>query len=340
MEKKGATLKNIKKFYKDSFLKECFHEDEDCSSNIIKAHSIQNNRILNKISENGEVLMFGDNNGNSLNFSMQGIGRKRATTFTGFCGKHDTNLFMPIERESYQIGNKEQEFLFAYRALAKEYHTKVTVGDMYREMRRCLINEEYDKLNDFFSKKKPTLEYIGALATMFNEFLVGNEDAEKRLEIYKKRMNDSLDNSNFDEVITEVIELDEEYHIAVSSMTFIEKDLKGNVINQIENLEATLAPLFITVFPQEGKTYILLSYFERNKKRYKFIREQILTESINKQKIIISNLIVAYLENWAVSPIKWRGLSQKTKEKINKYYVNTMNEKSNLLYDKNMDLFI
>ncbi|MGA4482171.1 hypothetical protein ACPA3B_01480 [Bacillus bombysepticus] len=342
MKKKSNTLDNINKIHKENFLKECFHEDENCSNKIIKAHSIQNNRILNKISENGEVLMFGDENEGSWDFklSMQRIGRKRATTFTGFCGSHDNNIFMPIEGENYQVGNKEQEFLFAYRALAKEYHTKVTIGDMYRKMREYLVNGEYEKLNDLLGENKPDLKRIETMATMFNAFLLGNEDAEERLEIYKKRMNDFLDNAQFDEIITEVIELEEEYHIAVSSITFIEKDLKGNVINEIDNLDATLAPLFITVFPQEGKTYILLSYFERNKKRYKFISEQVLTENIKMQKIIISNVIVSYLENWAVSPIKWNELSRKMKSKINKYYVKTMDEKKDLLFDKNMNLFI
>ena len=42
---------------------------------------------------------------------MQRIGRKRATTFTGFCGKHDTNIFIPIERENYQIGDKNKSFI-------------------------------------------------------------------------------------------------------------------------------------------------------------------------------------------------------------------------------------
>ncbi|PED91601.1 hypothetical protein COL64_06715 [Bacillus toyonensis] len=342
MKKTNTMRDNIKKIYNDGFLKECFHRDENCFKKIIKAHSIQNNRILNKISENGEVLMFGDDDEKSwdFKFSMQRVGRRKATTFTGFCGKHDTEIFKKIERKNYEIGNKEQDFLFAYRALAKEYHSKITVGNMYREMSKYLKNEEYEKLTGFFKDEKPTLEHIDFMASMLKNLLVYHEDAEERLEIYKKRMNSFLDSAKFDEIITEVIELDEEYHIAVSSTTFIERDLEGKTINEIANLDATLAPLFITAFPQEGKTYILLSYFERNKKRYKFIGEQILAKNNKMQKIIISNLIVAYLENWAVSPIKWNKLSSKMKAKINKYYTTTMEEDKLLLYDKNMNLFI
>lgn len=344
MKNRNKILESFNKIKKDSFLKECFHEDENCSNKIIKAHSIQNNRILNKISENGEVLMIGGGLDSSSIFktSMQRIGRKRATTFTGFCGTHDNNLFMPIEENGYEKGNKEQEYLFAYRALAKEYHTKLTVGDMYRKMQQYLKAGEYHKLSDLFDEQSPpSLEHIQYMATMFQSYLIGSQDAEARLTLFKQRMNDYLDNCNFEEVITEVIEFDEEYHIAVSSITFIERDLNDEIINEMENFDVPLAPLFITVFPQDGKTYVLLSYFERNKRKYKFIKEQILTKSIQMQKIIISNLIIAYLENWAISPIKWNSLSRKMKARIYKHYHDTiMAGNRSLLYDRNMNLFL
>ncbi|WP_088291090.1 hypothetical protein [Bacillus mycoides] len=344
MKKENNILESLNKIKKDSFLKACFHEDENCSNKIIKAHSIQNNRILNTISENGEVLMIGGDIDNSSIFktTMEHVGRKRATTFTGFCGKHDTDIFIPIERENYQLGNKEQEFLFAYRALAKEYHSKLTVGDMFRKMQQYLKAEEYHKLSDLFDEQNPlSLEHIENMAFMFRNYLIGSKDAEDRLTLFKKRMNIFLDNSNFDEIITEVIEFDEEYHIAVSSMTFIEKDLNDKIVNEMGNLDMHLAPLFITVFPQDGKTYVLLSYFERNKRKYKFIKEQIITQNIQMQKIIISNLIVAYLENWTISPIKWSTLSEKMKKRICKHYNKTVIAGNrSLLYDKNMNLFI
>ncbi|PEF23130.1 hypothetical protein [Bacillus pseudomycoides] len=345
MKKRNNIFANLDKIKKECFLKECFHQDENCSDKIIKAHSIQNNRILNKISENGEVLMIAGESDSSSMFktSMQRVGRKRATTFTGFCGKHDNDLFMPIEEEKYRIGNKEQEFLFAYRALAKEFHTKTTVGEMYRKMQQYIRAGEYHKLSNIFDENSQlNLEYIQYMGEAVTGYLIGSEDAEARLNLFRKRMNEFLDKSSFDEIVTDVIELDEEYHIAVSSITFIETDLNNKVINEMANLQASLAPLFITVFPQDGKTYILLSYFERNKRRYKFIKEQILTQSIKMQKIIISNLIVAYLENWAISPIKWNKLSAKMKSKIYKYYVNTIvagDGRRSLLYDRNMNLF-
>ncbi|WP_265939759.1 hypothetical protein [Bacillus thuringiensis] len=344
--RKIKSNENQNKIKRECFLRECFHQDENCSGNIIKAHSIQNNRILNKIAEDGEVCMITGENDDSLilTSTMERIGRKRATTFTGFCGRHDKDLFTPIEDKEYQKGNQEQEFLFAYRALAKEYHTKTTVGDMYRKVLQYLRAEEYDKLSDIFNgNSKPEIHKIVHVARTFKKCLVGNEYAEAKLNLYKDRMNSFLENSQFDEIITEVIELNEEYHIAVSSITFIEKDLNGRIINNIGDSKISLAPLFITVFPQDGKTYILLSYFKRNERRYKFIKEQILTESIEMQKVIVSNLIVAYLENWAISPIKWNELSKEMRAKIHKYFVDTITPGDGgrpLLYDKTLNLFL
>ncbi|WP_199795769.1 hypothetical protein [Bacillus thuringiensis] len=345
MNKKDNIFENLEKIKKECFLKECFHQDENCNDKIIKAHSIQNNRILNKISENGEVLMISAGSNNSSNFktSMQRKGRRIATTFTGFCGRHDNDLFMPIEEKDYQVGNKEQEFLFAYRALAKEYHTKTTVGDMYRKMRQYMKAGEYHKLSNIFDENnQPDIEHITYMAEAITGTLIGQEDAEARLKLFRKRMNNDLDNSNFNEIVTDVIELDEEYHIAVSSITFIERDLNNEVINRLDDLSAQLAPLFVTIFPQQGKTYILLSYFARNKRKYKFIKEQILSKSIRMQKVIISNLIVAYFENWVISPIKWNELGTKTHSRIYRYYVKTIaggDGNRSLLNDKNMNLF-
>ncbi|MFS0596893.1 hypothetical protein AB1L16_09140 [Peribacillus frigoritolerans] len=64
------------KFKNKNLWSGCFHTDSNCSQRIIKAHSIQNNKILNKISENGKVLMFGAVGGDEMTNSLQEQGRK------------------------------------------------------------------------------------------------------------------------------------------------------------------------------------------------------------------------------------------------------------------------
>ena len=56
-------------------------------------------------------------------YRFKRIGINKASTFTGFCQRHDTELFLPIETKPF-IASKEQLFLLAYRAFSKELYAK------------------------------------------------------------------------------------------------------------------------------------------------------------------------------------------------------------------------
>jgi len=332
------------KLKKDCMWKACFHKDENCSEKIIKAHSIQNNRVLNKISENGHVYMFDahiDYN-QGLVTKMKEEGRGKATTFTGFCGYHDKKIFEPIEDYDFVPGNKEQEFLYAYRALAKEYHAKKTTTEMYRRMLEIINSGNEEKIHSFFSLvSKQTPVTLVAIENMLNGSYIGSLDAEQRLEKYKQQFNSYLDNSNYSELVTEVIVFQKEYHLAVSSMIFIEKDLLGNTINDLSDFDTALAPLFITIFPQNEKTYVLMSYLSRNRRRYKFIRKQILSLNENKVKSILSNIILKYVENFTVSPKKWRELEGGIENQLGREYIDSafrLNKELNT--DSQLNIFL
>lgn len=324
-----AFKKKYNKLKSECLLKSCFHEDNQCSDRIIKAHSIQNNKILNKLSENGHVFMYTATIGNDFDLitKMEKEGRSKATTFSGFCGYHDKEIFKAIEDEDYVVENKEQEFLFAYRALAKEYFTKKTTTEMYRRMYNLAGSSDYEKINDFFGViAKPAREDLINISGMLFTTLFGCEDAVKRLELYRTRMNGYLDNGTFEEIFTDVIEFSNEHLLAVSSITFLERDLEDNVINDLADFQISLAPLFITVFPQDGKTYILLSYFKRNASRYKFIKRQILNKAEEEQKKIISSIVMNYCENFAVSPVNWKGIDIEVRSKLDKKYRESLYE--------------
>lgn len=347
-----SEIEQIKRDFFSSFntiknkvlVKECFHEDKDCSNRIIKAHSVQNNKILNAISQDGMVLMFDHdvNDEMALHSKMKPKGRKGATTFTGFCGHHDTTIFNPIENFDYEKGNKEQDFLFAYRALAKEYHSKKSVGNIYRHMLTLLREERYEEINKRFTGDNiPSEEHKFFMQELFSTNLVGNEDAEQRFERFKGWANNWLNAGEFNNIVTHTLEFEEEYHLAVSSTTYIERDLNNNIINELSDWETMLAPLFITVFPQNGKTYVLLSHFARNNRRYRRFAEQIVNSNIEEQKIIISNIILAYIENFAFSPTKWDGMSKESRDEIESTFLNTTFEiDKSLLKNENVNLFV
>ncbi|MBC1270472.1 hypothetical protein GNF07_25825, partial [Trichormus variabilis FSR] len=266
----------------------------------VKAHSIQNNKILNKISLNGNVYCFSlsEDDEHHLQVVLAKKGRKVATIFTGFCSYHDNAIFKPIEEQDFQKNNYQQEFLFAYRALAKEYHAK-------KELIKRL--EKVKEISDL--KEKWQIQQLDAL-------LIGSQITLNKLEDNKQIFNSVLKQRNFDIIGTRIIKLHGECQIAVSSVFAIVNDLNGkNIHNTIEfvDLNKELKLLYVTIFPQGGKTYILFSYLRRHRKYLAPVIRQIANRSIAEQKKIISNMIAVYVENLALSPNAWGKMSDSEK---------------------------
>ena len=89
----GTFVQARKKTYE-----KCLYGDLTCAEKPIDAHSIQNAKVLELIQTNGHVLMpdFRLVDGEpKLEFAK--IGRNDASTFTGLCSKHDTELFKSID---------------------------------------------------------------------------------------------------------------------------------------------------------------------------------------------------------------------------------------------------
>jgi hypothetical protein len=105
-------------------LNRCLSPDMSCTEKAIKAHSVQNAGVLDLLSTDGHVIHFNLHaSGNSppeLNYKK--IGRNKATTFTGLCGKHDQEIFREIDAKPIDIENQSQLLLLAYRSVLRELH--------------------------------------------------------------------------------------------------------------------------------------------------------------------------------------------------------------------------
>lgn len=311
--------------------KSCFFDDSECSETIIKAHSIQNNRILNKLSVDGNVIMIDSTKlNNNHMFQMDSVGRKKATTFTGFCSFHDNKIFEPIEGKIYAKGDKEQEFLFAYRALAKEHYAKKNASNFIKLFFDIYKSNNICELEKYFPQIKGNKSYLDNLVNIYTYMLEGYNDALKRYEEYRVSMKININNRKFHSIRTTVIEFPVESRIAVSSLINIEYDVEGNHVNNLRYPKSYISPCFITVFPQDGKTYTLLSYFNKTKKTYEFLENQILNKSIPKQQSILSNMIVMYCENVVFSPALWNSYGKEKQKKYIELFTNTVLEKHKL----------
>ena len=101
-----------------------YPEKEHCKGKIKRAHTIQNNKILINVSDNGNLIAL--NGKSAIGFQeSKKQGRGIASTFWGFCDYHDTVVFEPIENYDYDKSLK-QTFLYTYRTFSWHYYLKET----------------------------------------------------------------------------------------------------------------------------------------------------------------------------------------------------------------------
>ncbi|MDD2758151.1 MAG: hypothetical protein PHD72_02105 [Patescibacteria group bacterium] len=288
--KKEEINKKISSALHKGEIKQCLYpEHANCSKKIINAHSIQNNKVLSKISENGEVIMFShDASQFSFNIKAKRVGRSSATTFTGFCEYHDKIIFQPIEDKPYRIGDLEQNALFAFRAFSKELHTKLSAPNVF---------EQYK------DNKNVAANLLGNMA--------GRRDLEYCLDIFKK----VLFGKEFNLIETKCVVLDQEFNLAISTGDTMNYDFVGSQVNNLNNFEERAREMFITIFPENGKTYILFSYLGEDREKFNFLDEQLINTDDVTFKIRLSNLITLG-ENLVISPSLWSRLGATNREII------------------------
>lgn len=93
----------------------CLHPSFTCKRPPIRAHSIQNRRVLDLIQQDGQVRMPRYKiKGDKRALEFESVGRNQASTFTGLCSQHDNALFKVIDSEPLNVDNDEHLRLVAF----------------------------------------------------------------------------------------------------------------------------------------------------------------------------------------------------------------------------------
>jgi hypothetical protein len=164
-----------------------------------------------------------------------------ATTFTGLCSNHDRELFRDIEVHSIDVTDSKHLFLLAYRAVLKEAHDSIKAA--------ADIQLTYQKgIEKGVFPAEPCAPGMLAVEHMIAAFLVDE---------VKQRFDEALLNTNWNRIGHEVMELTSERSLAVNSM------FSTGIYS-----EDTDAAAFVTlnVFPYNGKTIVIFSFLEENRR--------------------------------------------------------------------------
>jgi len=150
-------------------------ESTPCDGAPIKSHSVSRAESLDRIARQNHVYGFPASRvANFPALKRTGgrllprlVGLMQASTFGGFCARHDSAIFRPLDRSPFEP-TTEQVALMAYRAVAREIFGLYTIASHVPLMRdsdrgrepieQLLIQSSVDGFNDHVDERLPPLE--------------------------------------------------------------------------------------------------------------------------------------------------------------------------------------
>ena len=277
-----------------------------CCGRIVRAHTLPKSGSLQRIARNGHVYSLSfvptperKANQDALVAKLRGI--NQASTFSGFCSRHDDAIFSPVESQVFQ-GTPEQCFLLGYRSLAKEiYNKRAAVG--LSDLRR-----DVDK-----GKTLPAQVEI----QRFNQ---GQEDglaaALQDSNHYKSLYDEILKGRQFKCVRGYVIEFETPPSVMCSGGLYPEQDFDGVELQDVSDLSSTPDLLSFTSFYGGECGVVVFCWLEKN--------DQTCGAFIRSLRVIADEFVTAALlrlffthcENIYMEPDWWESLPEGTRNAL------------------------
>jgi hypothetical protein len=272
--------------------KECYL----CSEKSIKSHSIQK-KIFDNFAVDGFVYAVDRKKyvaGDLI--SKQGI--KKATTFPGFCGDHDSQLFSTLENGEYDLHDHQNAFLLAYRSFAKEYSEKIFLRAFYKKASE-IIKANYSM---HFDHSRPYSQY---------------KDMNQVKEYYedlRSKLNESLKDKDFTCLKYAYCELPYYVGLSISTMYYPEFNKDGSrICNPLFDYK-NIYPMVFNLIPINGVTKISFAYFTEHADNLDKYLDDFLTANEMEQRRFLNGVMAYHSENFVISPKRWEILSDKSKQ--------------------------
>ena len=283
----------------------CSHPQapDNCGPRIVRAHTVQRRGGLAAIAEKGHVISaksaLQDAFEGSI-FSSGEVGVGSASTFMGFCDKHDNSMFKSVETMPVQL-TPECCFLLGFRALAYELLQKQAA---FRTMK---ITREADRGRAFEDQCE--------IQQRLHVFEEGTRRGITDLERWKSRYDEIFTTRRF-----------EEYHcvgVSYSSIlpvvgcgAFIpEYDFAGNPLQKVscgnghEQVDLNLTVL-------NGRSVLVIGWTERHDGPAAVFGRSFAEVPDEEKANVTIQLVTEHLENIYMRPSWWRCLPDRDTNKL------------------------
>jgi hypothetical protein len=260
---------------------------------------------LKKIALNGHVRYFKpslDNifkNKGRLECGIDGIGK--ASTFFGFCKKHDTDLFSPVE--NYHFDDcKEHAQILGYRAVCKELYAKEQQKNHHVDLDELL-------------KREGAFTY--PLSQQRENHLSGINLSLTEVTKLKERLEENISKGNTDNINFLSIRTNDITEYMCSGAFIPELTFDSKRLHNLYSIEKIECHVSVNIFASDQDGVILFQWLDKNSDI-----EDFLSSLLSKNEIeipeLITNMVFEFLENTFISPLWWNKLSTKQQKLIQK----------------------
>lgn len=276
---------------------------QNCSSQISRAHSVPRSGSLSRIARDGHVyslrvsvkqLMKTDGS-----MKPQLVGINKASTFTGFCSRHDRSIFAPLENMPF-TATPEQCFLLSYRAFARETFTKQAMHSL----------SGYHRLMD--RGRTADLQYL--IQTHAAALENGYFFTERDLRYRKSVCDEILITQSYHRARAYVIELEEVPLVMCCGAFYPEQDFDGHEMQDLSNPDLVPHSIAVTSFHGGKHGAFVLSWVDEYDPICVPFAESLHGIGDDALTDALLRLLFGHFENIHIQPHWWENLSTDLQE--------------------------
>lgn len=286
--------------------KYCLHPEAsptNCSGAIVKAHSLARRAALASIAENGHVygpdydFMSLVKNKGAVTFKRVGI--NEASTFTGFCAKHDDRTFAPIEKHTL-TATAEQCFLISYRAVCRELFQKRLHNSSVNRMRTL------DQ-----GRPRDVQEHIQYIAD-FHE--MGTLMGLAEIQHHKEQYDEILVRAAFDEYRRLVIHFSCIPDVLSTGSFAPEYDFSGNELQRM--IDPGLEQIAVSIIPAGSVGFVTLGWQKESDHICIPFVQSLLSIPTDRLADAVVRLVFEHIENTYLRPGWWESLPKSVQQAL------------------------
>ena len=225
-------------------------------------------------------------------------GIQKASTFTGFCTKHDNHIFGPLEKAQF-TATPEQCFLLAYRAVARELYLKINTR-----------RHNESRLPQLASQLGVDHPYVLALAT----FTKGTVDGERDLTSHKRDYDQALLASDHSGINSYVVELAAPPPVMCSGAFIPEHAFGGQPLEVFPNPTSTRqTEMTVSSFADiRGQGFVVFAWLDDPENYAAQFVDSLSNIPDPDVTGPLLRFMFEYCENVHIRPSWWRSLSAPT----------------------------